>query len=157
MQKIYEWALNQIGAAKNENLIKAINMLNESVQEKFADVIIGINIDDSQLAKKIVVDDVIYELDSANYLNQDIYGKYMGEDVRYFATQEEADNYALTGKYEYSKSTSYSDNEKYPIKGVYPCLKTKWFSYNTWMNAEVVVAADGTIVKDYAGVNEDIF
>ena len=139
MRKIYEWALDQIGATKNGNLIKAINMLNDSVQENFVDVIIGIDIDDSQLAKKVVIDGVIYSLDSSNYLHGDIYGKYMGEDVRYFATQEEADDYTSTGKYEYSKSTTYSNNEKYPIKGAYPCLKTKWFSYSSWMNAEVVV------------------
>ena len=139
MRKIYEWALDQIGATKNGNLIKAINMLNDSVQENLVDVIRGIDIDDSQLAKKVVIDGVIYSLDSSNYLHGDIYGKYMGEDVRYFATQEEADDYASTGKYEYSKSTTYSNNEKYPIKGVHPCLKTKWFSYSSWMNAEVVV------------------
>lgn len=139
MKKIYEWALDQIGATKNGNLIKAINMLDESRQEKFVDVIIGIDIDDSQLAKKIIIDGVVYTLESANYLTGDIYGKYMGENVRYFATQEEADNYSSTGKYEYSKSTPYSDNEKYPIKGVYPCMQTKWISYDAWMNAEVVV------------------
>lgn len=138
MRKIYEWALDQIGATKNGNLIKAINMLSDSMQENFVDVIIGIDIDDSRLAKKIVVDNVIYTLDSTNYLTGDIYGKYMGEDVRYFATQEEADVYASTGNYVYSNSTPYSDNEKYPIKGAHPCLKTKWFGYNTWMNAKVV-------------------
>lgn len=142
MRKIYEWALDQIGATKNGNLIKAINMLNESARENFVDVIIGIDIDDSQLAKKVMIDGVIYTFDTANYLHGDIYGKYMGEDVRYFATQEEADDYASTGKYDCSKSKTYSDNEKYPIKGVHPCLKTKWFSYNTWMNAEVVVEDD---------------
>ena len=139
MKKIYEWALNQIGATENENLIKAINMLSDSMQESFIDVIIGIDIDDSQLAKKILHNGTVYTLKSTNYLNGDIYGEYMGEDVRYFATQEDADTYASSGKYDYSKSTSYSDNEKYPIKGVYPCLKTKWFSYNTWMSDEVVV------------------
>ena len=139
MRKIYEWALNQIGATKTGNLIKAINMLDGSKQENFVDVIIGIDIDDSQLAKKVVVDGVIYTLSSANYLSGDIYGEYMGENVRYFATQEDADVYASNGHYEYSKSSSYSDNEKYPIKGVHPCMQTKWFSYNTWMNAEVVV------------------
>ena len=46
MRKIYEWALDQIGATKNGNLIKAINMLNDSVQENFVDVIIGIDIDE---------------------------------------------------------------------------------------------------------------
>lgn len=138
MRKIYEWALNQIGATKNGNLIKAINMLGESIQENFVDVIIGIDIEDSQLAKKVVVDGIVYKFKDANYLQNDVYGEYLGEDVRYFATQEEADDYASTGKYEYSKSSSYSDNEKYPIKGVHPCLKTKWFSYTSWMNAEVV-------------------
>ena len=142
MRKIYEWALDQIGVTKNGNLIKAINMLNESKQEKFIDVIIGIDIDNSQLAKKIIIDGVIYNLSSANYLTGDIYGEYMGEDVRYFATQEEADNYTSTGKFEYSKSTPYSDNEKYPIRGTHPCLKTKWISYDAWMNAEVVVGED---------------
>lgn len=139
MKKIYEWALNQIGATANENLIKAINMLDETKQENFVDVIIGIDIDDSQLAKKIVVDSVVYTLDSTNYLNGDVYGRYMGEDVRYFATQEDADTYASTGEYSWSKSTSYASDDKYPIKGVHSCPKSKWFSYDTWMNAEVVV------------------
>lgn len=139
MKPIYEWALNQIGATANGNLIKAINMLNEHMQETFVDVIIGIDIDDSQLAKKIVYEGTVYTLKSTNYLNGDVYGEYMGEDVRYFATQEDADDYASTGKYDYSKSTSYSNNEEYPIRGAYPCLKTKWFSYSQWMSAEVVV------------------
>lgn len=142
MRKIYEWALDQIGATKNGNLIKAINMLDGSKQENFVDVIIGIDIDDSQLAKKIVIDGVVYTLSSANYLSGDICGEYMGENVRYFATQEDADVYASSGKYECSKSTYSSDNEKYPIKGVYPCMQTKWFSYNQWMEAEVVVEED---------------
>lgn len=139
MKAIYEWALNQIGATKNGNLIKAIEMLNDSQKENFVDVIIGIDIDDSQLAKKVVIDGVIYTFNSSNYLNGDIYGEYMGANVRYFATQEDADVYASSGKYECSKSTAYSDNEKYPIKGVHPCLQTKWFSYGQWMNAEVAV------------------
>lgn len=119
--------------------MKAINMLSDNMQENFVDVIIGIDIEDSQLAKKIVVDGTIYTLKTTNYLNGDIYGEYMGEDVRYFATQEDANNYASTGKYEYSNSSSYSTNEQYPIKGVHPCLKTRWFSYASWMDAEVVV------------------
>lgn len=139
MKPIYEWALNQIGATANGNLIKAINMLNEHMQETFVDVIIGIDIDDSELAKKIIYDGTVYTLKSTNYLNGDVYGEYMGEDVRYFTTQEDADAYASTGKYDYSKSSSYSDNEKYPIKGAYPRLKSQWFSYDRWMNAEVVV------------------
>lgn len=138
MKPIYEWALNQIGATKNGNLIKAVNMLNDSIQENFVNVVIGIDIDDSQLAKKIVHNDVVYSLKSANYLNDEIYGEYMGEDVRYFATQENADAYASSGKYDYSESTIYSTDTRYPIKGVYPCLKAKWFSYDSWMNAEVV-------------------
>lgn len=142
MRKIYEWALDQIGATKNGNLIKAINMLDESRQENFVDVIIGIDIDDSQLAKKIVVDGVIYTLDSTNYLSGDVYGKYIGEDVRYFATQEDADAYSSTGNYDYTKSTPYSNNEKYSFRGAHPCLKTKWFSYKNWMDAEVVVEED---------------
>lgn len=139
MKPIYEWALNQIGATENENLIKAINMLSDSMQESFVDVIIGIDIDDSQLAKKILDEGTVYTLKSTNYLNGDVYGEYMGENVRYFATQEDADAYASSGKYDYSNSTIYSVNEKYPIKGVYPCLQIKWFSYDGWMNAEVVV------------------
>ena len=139
MKKIYEWALNQIGATANGNLIKAINMLSDSMQESFVDVIIGIDIDDSQLAKKILYEGTVYTLKSTNYLNGDVYGEYMGENVRYFATQEDADAYASSGKYDYSKSTSYSNNEEYPIEGIYPCLKTKWFSYDTWMSAEIVV------------------
>lgn len=142
MKKIYEWALDRIGATKNGNLIKAINMLDSSKQENFVDVIIGIDIDDSQLAKKIEIDGVIYTLSSSNYLTGDIYGEYMGENVRYFATQEDADVYASSGKCGYSNSSSYSDNEKYPIKGVYPCMQTKWFSYDTWMNGKVVVEED---------------
>lgn len=149
MRKIYEWALDQIGATKNGNLIKAINMLDRFKQENFVDVIIGIDIDDSELAKKVEIDGVVYTLSSTNYLRDDIYGEYMGENVRYFATQEDADVYASSGKYEYSKSSAYSDNEKYPIKGVNPCMQTKWFSYTTWMNAKVV--------ENYAGANEDTF
>ena len=139
MKPIYKWALDQIGATANGNLIKAINMLSDSMQESFVDVIIGIDIDDSQLAKKILYKGTVYTLKSTNYLNNDIYGEYMDEDVRYFATQEDADAYASSGKYDYSKSTSFSDNEEYPIEGVHPCIKTKWFSYDAWMSAEVVV------------------
>ena len=139
MRPIYAWALNQVGADKNGNLIKAINMLDESKQEAFIDVIVGADINDYELPKKIIENGVVYTLCYTNYLNNDIYGEYMGEDVRYFATQDAADVYASTGNYEYNNSTSYSDSEKYTIKSVHPCLKTKWFSYGAWMNAEVVV------------------
>lgn len=138
MRKIYEWALDQIGATKNGNLIKAINMLNDDNQERFVEITIGIDIDTAELPKKVRRNNVVYTLDSANYLKNEIVATYMGTDTRYFSNEEDANNYAATGKYNYEKS-SHKKTDDCPIKGEYISEHTTWYSYYTWMESEVVV------------------
>ena len=146
MKPIYEWALNQIGADKNGNLMRAISMLNEDVQEQFVEVIIGIDIDTAKLPKKIRRNDVVYTLESANYLKDEIVAKYIGTDTRYFSNEEDASKYAATGYYNYNDS-SHKKTDDFPIKGEHTSEHTNWFNYHTWMNSEVV----GDIEEDIYG------
>lgn len=146
MRPIYEWALDQIGANKNGNLMKAISMLNDDMQESFVEIIIGVDIDTAKLPKKIRRNDVIYTLESANYLRNEITAKYIGTDTRYFSNEEDANEYAATGKYEFNKS-AYKKTNEFTIKGEYTSEHTTWHSYNTWMDSEVVE-------PDYGGADE---
>ena len=146
MRPIYEWALNQIGADKNGNLMRAISMLEDNRQESFVEIIIGIDIPESKLPKKVRRNDVVYTLKSANYLKDEIVATYIGTDVRYFKNQEDADIYAATGNYNYSDS-SHKKSDVYPFKSEYTSEHTTWYSYNTWMNSEVV----GDIEEDIYG------
>ena len=149
MRPIYEWALNQIGASKNENLIRAISMLNDDMQETFVEVVIGIDMPESKLPKKVRRNNVVYTLQSSNYLKNEIVAKYMGTDTRYFSNEQDAYVYAETGKYDCSKS-SYKKTDDFTIIGEYTSEHTTWYSYSTWMESEVVE-------PDYGGANEDIF
>lgn len=137
MRPIYEWALDQIGANKNGNLMRAISMLEDDRQERFVETIIGIDVFEAALPKKIRRNNVVYTLESANYIKDEIVATYMGTDTRYFSNQEDADTYAASGKYDYDKS-SHKKSDTYPFKGEYTSEHTTWYSYNTWMNSEVV-------------------
>ena len=145
MRPIYEWALNRIGANKNENLIRAISMLNDDMQETFVEVVIGIDMPESKLPKKVRRNNVVYTLQSSNYLKNEIVAKYIGTDVRYFSDEESANNYAATGNYNYNSSSN-KKSDVYPIKGEYTSEHTTWYSYHTWMESEVV-----------GDIDEDIF
>lgn len=119
------------------NLQKAIESLNEDIQDRFVEIMIGVDIDISNLHRKIKRNDVIYTIKSANYLKDEIVAEYIGTDVRYFSNQDDADKFAKTGNYNYNKSCYQADGD-YTIKGEYTSKKETWFSYDTWMNAEVV-------------------
>lgn len=119
------------------NLEKAINCFDESTQDRFVEMMLGVDIDDSILPKKIKRDGVIYNIKSTNYVRDEIVAEYIGTNERYFSNQEDADKFAKTGDYNYNNS-SYSANETCTIKGEHTSKKTTWFSYYTWMNSEVV-------------------
>ena len=119
------------------NLEKAINCLDESIQDRFIEMMVGVSIDDSTLPKRIKRNDVIYTIKSTNYVKDEITAEYIGTDIRYFSNQDDADKFTKTGDYNYNKS-SYSANETCTIKAKYTSKKETWFSYNTWMNSEVV-------------------
>lgn len=119
------------------NLEKAINCLNEEFQDRFVEILIGADIDISNLPRKIKINDVIYTIKSANYLKDDIIATYSGTDVRYFDNQKVADEFTKTGNYNFSNS-NYQEDGDYTIKGIHTSKKETWFSYDTWMNSEVV-------------------
>ena len=136
MKPISKYVLNK-AFSDIPNLEKAVNCLDESMQDKFVEVLIGVNIDDSALPKRIKRNDVIYDIKSTNYIKDEVKAEYIGTDVRYFSNQDDADKFAKTGDYNYNNS-SYQANETCTIKGEYTSKKTTWFSYDTWMNSEVV-------------------
>lgn len=136
MKPISKYVLNK---AFNDipNLEKAINCINEECQDRFVEILVGVDIDISNLPRKVKRNDVIYTIKSANYLKDEIIATYVGTDIRYFSNQDDADKFAKTGNYNYNKS-SYQANEDYTIKGEYTSKKETYFSYDTWMNSEVV-------------------
>ena len=146
MRPIYEWALDQIGANRNGNLMRAISMLENDRQERFVETIIGIDVVETKLPKKIRRSNVVYTLESANYIKDEVVATYIGTDTRYFSNQEDANTYAASGKYDYDKS-SHIKSDIYSFKGEYVSEHTTWYSYNTWMNSEVV----GDIEEDIYG------
>lgn len=120
------------------NLEKAINCLDENAQDRFVEILVGADIDISALPRKIKRHNgIIYTIKSADYLKNQISATYFSDDVRYFSNQDDADNFAKTGNYNYNNS-NYQEDGDYTIKGIHTSKKETWFSYDTWMKSEVV-------------------
>lgn len=136
MKKIYSKLLNGLFSIM-PGVIKAISYLSEDAQERFIDICLGCEITIDELPKKIKANGVIYTLDSCNYLNDDIKAFYIDTDVRYFATKNEAIEYSNSGKFNYAESRN-KETAEYPYKG--KCSRKIWsyFTFNTWMNSEIV-------------------
>ena len=137
MRKIFKKAIES-AYGSNPALFNAISFLRSEEQERFIEIALDCHITDDELPTMIIRNNITYELVSANYLKDEIDASYIDIDVRYFATEEEADEYYNTGNYKCSTS-SYSATTEYPCRGEYISKKQTWFSYNTWMNSEVVV------------------
>lgn len=136
MRKIFKKVLKD-SFGDNTSLINAISFLNTDEQERFIELCVGCEITEDELPKKIRRNNVIYTLESCNYIKNEIIAKYVGTDTRYFSTQEEANEFAITGKYNYNTST-YKETETCNIKGEYTSKRETWFTYDDWMNSEVV-------------------
>ena len=137
MRKIFKKAIES-AYGSNPALFNAISFLGSEEQERFIEIALDCHITDDELPIMIIRNNKTYELVSTNYIKDEIIASYIDTDVRYFATEEEANEYYNTGNYKYSKSSSSACTE-YPYRGEYTSKKTTWFSYNTWMNSEVVV------------------
>ena len=124
------------------NLEKAINCLNDESQDRFIEILVGADIDTSNLYRKIKRNDVIYTIKSANYLKDEIVAEYVSTKVRYFNNQDDADEFSKTGNFLIIESriieSSIQKTENYLIKGEYKSKHETYFTYDTWMNSEVV-------------------
>lgn len=136
MRKIFKKAIEH-AYGSSPALFNAISFLNESEQERFVEIAVDCQINDNELPTMVSRNGKVYTLVSTNYLRDEIVASYIDTAVRYFATEEEANEYFNTGKYMYSKSSN-SECADYPYKGEYTSKQTTWFSYGTWMNSEVI-------------------
>lgn len=136
MRKIFKKAIEH-AYGSDAQLLNAISFLNESEQERFVEIALGCQITDDELPTMVSRNNKVYTLVSTNYLKDEIVASYIDTDVRYFNSPEEADEYGDSGKYTYSKSSGVLTDD-YPYKGEYTSKKTTWYSYNTWMNSEVI-------------------
>ena len=120
------------------NLKKAIMCLNEECQDRFVEILVDADIDISTLPRKIKrYDGIIYTIKSANYLKDEIIATSVGTDIRYFSNQDDADEFAKSGYFDFTKS-NYQEDIVYTIKGEHLVKKETWFSYDIWMNSEIV-------------------
>ena len=140
MRKIFKKAIES-AYGSNHALFNAISFLGSEEQERFVEIALDCHITDDELPAMISRNNKLYTLVSTNYLKNEIVASYIDTDVRYFATEEEANEYFNTGNYKYSQSSG-SPCAEYPCCGEYTSKKTTWFSYYTWMNSEVVVEED---------------
>lgn len=75
---------------------------------------------------------------SLDYLNDKVEYSYEETITKFFMTQEEADQYAATGDYVYSR-ISKSKSDEYPIEASYTHHRESYSSINEWLDAEAVV------------------
>lgn len=131
MKKIYEWALNRINVPAS--VINAVSMLRPEHAEKFVEVSIGCAVNDEDVPKEFINEDKLYKLIRCNYILDEIIYESVDTSYRYFDNQEDADEYAKTGNYNWNKSSS-SKKDEYPIKGAWirPCEHEtnyeRWFT-----------------------------
>lgn len=131
MKKIYEWALKQTGATKG--MINAVNMLANEHAERFIEVVVGCEIKDEEIPKEAMFEGKICKFVSCNYLRDEITYSCEDSTTRYFATQEDADEYAKDGSYNWNTSSS-NPKDEYPFEAVWTraCEHTTW--YDRWFN-----------------------
>lgn len=147
MRKIFVKVLND-HFGNMPGVLKAISCLPEEKQERFIEICVDCEMTIDELPKKIRRNDVVYTLISCNYFEDEVKASYIDTDVRYFATEEEANTYSNSGKYNYSRS-EFKETAEYPHRGDYTHKKETYFGFRTWMNSEIVIAADGAVVGDY--------
>lgn len=153
MKKIYSAAINMANAQElKTSLVESINKVdvkNSPIIERFIDTIFGCDITMDELPKvKYNSSYGVMTLESASYLSDEVIFNYNSVDTRYFENQEDADKYAETGDFDYSKS-NYNKTETYTIKASHKFARKSNYSFEWWLSQQDVeptydVNTDGT-------------
>lgn len=134
MRAIFKFALEH-ATITADDIIRAVELLNnEGRSERLIEAILNLDVKREDLATRVDKGNgVICTLENFNYLENEVYYKCIDVDTRYFKTQEEADTYASTGKYNYNNS-NYNKNDEYTIAGIYRHEAFHWASVSEWQN-----------------------
>ena len=140
MREIFKFALEH-ATVTADDIIRAVELLdNEGRSERLIEAILNLDVKREDLATKVINNDgIICTLERFDYLNDEIYYKSIDTDVRYFETEEDANAYASTGKYNYNNS-SYNKTDKYTIMSTWRHTASHWTSiseWQKWMNNKV--------------------
>lgn len=132
MRAIFKFALEH-ATITADDIIRAVELLdNEGRSERLIEAILKLDVKKEDLATRVDKGNgVICTLENFNYLDNEVSYKCIDTDTRYFKTQEEADTYASSGKYDYNNS-NYSKNNEYTIVGIYRHEATHWTSVGEW-------------------------
>lgn len=135
MEQILNYCL-QLGQYDKQGVMDLIHELNESELDAVtaAKWILGIEsrqgtID--KIPKTVVHDGKTYNLTKAKPLEGKVYVTYPETNVRYFATEEDADRYAKTGDYRYDSTTSEQD-DRHPFSAEYTRNVETWEYMDRW-------------------------
>lgn len=140
MKPIYTYAIERTDSCTlKDSLIDTIRDLNDDKIERFVEIVLGCQPRYTFSAKVYNYDKThVKVFKSADYLNDRVNYTYEETITKFFITQEEADTYAATGDYVYSR-TSYSKSENYPIEARYTYIKESYMSIESWLNSDAVV------------------
>ena len=140
MKPIFTYAIKHTDSDQlKHNLIDVLNNINDNKIERFVEIILGCKPSYTLPAKVYNYNKThIRVFKSFDYLNDRVDYTYEETITKFFITQEEADKYAATGEYIYSR-TSNSELDEYPIEASYTYIRESYMTINEWLNAEVVV------------------
>ena len=141
--KVYAELISRTGCEEiKDRLVRAMENCNDSKIARFIDVVYGIDKSVNDFKPKTLdYNSRVCTLVKLDYLNDKVDFIYEDTNVRYFPTQEDADNYSATGQYDYSKS-HYDVKDEYPFKGEYTHTRTNWTTMSEWKDR-----AEPTVVE----------
>lgn len=140
MKPIFTYAIKHTDSDQLKNkLIDVVNNINDDKIERFIEILLGCQPTYTLPAKVYNYNKAhIRVFKSFDYLNDRVDYTYEESITKFFITQEEADKYAETGEYIYSR-TSNSESDEHTIKATYSYHRESYMTINEWLNSEVVV------------------
>lgn len=140
MKSIFTYAIKHTDSDQlKHKLIDVLNNINDDKIERFVEIFLECQPSYTLPAKVYNYNKAhIRVFKSFDYLNDRVDYTYEETITKFFITQEEADKYAATGEYIYSRISN-SESDEYPIEASYTCIRESYITINEWLNAEVVV------------------
>lgn len=140
MKPIYTYAIAQTDEHDLKHyLIDAVRDLNDDKIERFIEMVLGCQPRYTVPARTYNWDKSrVRTLLSFDYLNDKVEYSYEETVTKFFETQEEADKYAETGDYVYSRTCS-QENEEHIFVASHVHTRYGQETIDGWMNSEIVV------------------
>lgn len=139
MRKIYAKAIEMANpVALQEKLIAIVEKIDRSdYAERLIDVLFDADVKEDELPYMVKYYSEVRTRKSFDYLNDRVDYDYMRTDTRYFVNEEDAVEYAKSGKYDYNTSKN-APRDGYPYEGKYIVNSNSYCNLYEWMNSEVI-------------------